>query len=76
MGRRPRHFGVVRIKGATSTKLVSQKRVSDKYPNLTVLNSYMLYQDGRYSWYEVIAFDPYHPSIKRDKELSSIVSKN
>ena len=76
MGRRPRHLGVLRIKAAVSMRRVAEKRTIDKYPNLKVMNSYYVYQDGRYSWYEVILVDPDHPSIKNCGELEQIISAN
>ncbi len=68
-GRRQKHLGVVRIKAAVSSRTVAERRACDKYPNLKVLNSYFLYKDGRYAWYEVIMVDPSHPSVEADKNL-------
>jgi len=68
-GRRPKHLGVVRIKQAESMKLVAQRRVNEKYPNLEVLGSYFLYKDGKNIWYEIILADPSHPSIAKDVEF-------
>jgi large subunit ribosomal protein L15e len=42
---------------------VAERRASERYPNLKVLNSYFLYKDGRYAWYEVILVDPNHPVV-------------
>src|SRR6476660_8286638 len=66
-GRRPKHLGVVHIKQSISIKRVAQRRVGEKFLNLKVLGSYFLYQDGLYSWYEVILIDPNHPAIVKDK---------
>ena len=68
-GRRPKHAGVVHIKQATNMKLVAERRVNEKYPNMEVMGSYFLYKDGKYSWYEVILADPSHPAIYNDKEM-------
>ena len=70
-GRRPKHLGVVHIKQSISMKRVAQNRVGEKFLNLKVLGSYFLYQDGLYSWYEVILVDPNHPAIIKDKEIRS-----
>src|SRR3954467_7843591 len=70
-GRRPKHLGVVHIKQSISMKRVAQRRVGEKFLNLKVLGSYFLYQDGLYSWYEVILIDPNHPAIIKDKEIRS-----
>ena len=57
-GRRPKHLGVTRIKASISMQKVAERRVGKRFPNLKVLNSYFLHRDGKYSWYEVILFDP------------------
>jgi len=68
-GRRPKHLGVTRIKADDSMKVVAERRVLERYPNMTLLGSYFLYKDGMYYWYEVILADPSHPRIVKDKEL-------
>src|SRR5574339_870104 len=68
-GRRPKHLGVVRIKQAESMKLVAQRRVNEKYPNMEVLGSYFLYKDGKNIWYEIILADPSHPAVAKDVEF-------
>ncbi|MDX1373247.1 MAG: 50S ribosomal protein L15, partial [Nitrososphaeraceae archaeon] len=65
------HSGVVRIKQATNMRLVAERRVNEKFPNLEILGSYFLYKDGKHSWYEVIMADPNHPSVSHDKEMRS-----
>ncbi len=68
-GRRPKHLGVTRIKANVSMKQVAQRRVLERYPNLSLLGSYFVYKDGMYYWFEVIMADPDHPSILHDAEL-------
>jgi large subunit ribosomal protein L15e len=68
-GRRPKHFGVVRIKQGTNMRKIGERRVNEKFPSLEVLGSYYLHKDGRYLWYEVILADPNHPAIFKDKEM-------
>lgn len=70
-GRRPKHLGVVHIKQSISMKRVAERRALEKYINLKVMGSYLLYQDGMYSWYEVVLVDPNHPAIIKDKEIRS-----
>ncbi len=72
-GRRPKHLGVVRIKPALSMQRVAERRVLEKYPNMDLLGSYYLYQDGMYLWYEVILADSSHPRIFKDKEMRGIL---
>ena len=68
-GRRPKHLGVTRIKADVNMQQVAERRVLEKYPNMTLLGSYFLYKDGFHYWYEVILADPAHPRISKDKEL-------
>jgi large subunit ribosomal protein L15e len=68
-GRRPKHLGVTRIKADDSMKVVADRRVLERYPNMKLLGSYFLYKDGMHYWYEVILADPSHPRIVKDKEL-------
>ena len=68
-GRRPKHLGVTRIKAAVNMKQVADRRVLERYPNMTLLGSYFIYKDGMHYWFEVILADPSHPRIAKDKEL-------
>ena len=68
-GRRPKHLGVTRIKADVTMQQVAERRVLQKYPNMTLLGSYYLYKDGFHYWFEVILADPAHPRIAKDKEL-------
>ncbi|MEM2486836.1 MAG: 50S ribosomal protein L15e, partial [Candidatus Bathyarchaeia archaeon] len=45
------------------------------FPNLEVLNSYWVGEDGRYKWFEVIMVDPHHPAIRADKDINWICEK-
>lgn len=56
-------------------KWLAEERISKRYPNLEILNSYWVGKDGRYAWYEVILVDPYHNAIGNDKEISWICSR-
>ena len=69
MKRKPSKAGVSKITMAKSIQRISEERVSRRYPNLEVLNSYWVGQDGRHKFYEVILIDPSHPSIVNDKQL-------
>ncbi len=73
-GRRPKHLGVLRIKPALSMQKVAERRVLERHPNMKLLGSYYLYQDGLYLWYEVILADPSHPRIIKDKEIRGKLS--
>ncbi|MDP3992170.1 MAG: 50S ribosomal protein L15e [Nanoarchaeota archaeon] len=51
---------------------IAEQRVSRKFSNLEVLNSYLLGKDGIYYFYEVILVDPERPEIKNDKTMNWI----
>lgn len=69
-GRRPKHLGVLRLKGKVGMQTVAERRMGRKYPNMSVLNSYLVYKDGKYEWYEVLLVDRAHPAILKDKEIT------
>ncbi|RLG76288.1 MAG: 50S ribosomal protein L15e [Thermoprotei archaeon] len=71
-GRRPKRMGVYGFAPAKSLRLIAEERAARKYPNLEVLNSYYIAEDGKYKWYEVILVDPNHPAIKNDPEINWI----
>jgi len=73
-GRRPKRMGVYGYAPAKSIRLIAEERAARKYPNLEVLNSYYVGEDGVYKWYEVILVDPNHPAIKSDKDVKWITS--
>ena len=56
-GRRQKRMGVKKYKPAKSIRLIAEERAARKYPNLEVLNSYWVWEDGRSKWYEVILVD-------------------
>lgn len=72
MGRRQKRMGVKKYTPAKSIKLISEERVSRRFPNLEVLGSYWVWEDGQSKWFEVILLDPHNPSVKSDKNFSWI----
>jgi len=72
MKRKPSNAGIKKITMAKSIQRIAEERVSRRYPNLEVLNSYWVGEDGKNKFYEVILIDPHHPAIKADKQLSWI----
>jgi len=56
-GRRPKRMGVKKHKVSKSLRLIAEEKAARKFPNLEVLNSYWVGEDGRYKWYEVILVD-------------------
>jgi len=75
MGRRQKRMGVSKFTASKSIKLIGEERVARKYPNLEVLNSYWVWEDGVSKWFEVILIDPSHPSIISDKDVGWISGK-
>jgi len=65
-------MGVAKIKPAKSLKLIAEERAARKFPNLEVLNSYWVWEDGRHKWFEVLMVDPHHPVVKSDKNINWI----
>jgi len=56
-GRRQKRMGVAKYKPAKSIRLIAEERAARRFPNLEVLNSYWVWQDGRHKWFEVILVD-------------------
>ena len=71
-GRKPVHSGIVKITMAKSTQRIAEERAAKHYPNLEVLNSYWIGEDGRYHFYEIIFVDPHHPAIIKDPKINWI----
>jgi large subunit ribosomal protein L15e len=74
-GRRPKRMGVKKFKPAKSLRLIAEERAARKFPNLEVLNSYWVGEDGRSKWFEVLMVDPSHPAIKADRDINWICQK-
>jgi large subunit ribosomal protein L15e len=73
-GRRTKHLGVDRLTARKSSQRIAEERAARKFPNLEVLNSYWVGQDGKSKWYEIILVDPSHPRILSDPGLNWIAS--
>ncbi len=69
LGRRQKRMGVKKFTPAKSKRLIAEERAARKYPNLEVLNSYWVWEDGQYKWFEVVMVDPSHPAIRSDKDV-------
>jgi large subunit ribosomal protein L15e len=54
---------------------IAEERVSRKYPNCEVLNSYLLASDSKNHWYEVILLDRMHPVILADPAYKTVASQ-
>ena len=71
-GRHPKRRGMNKITMAKSIQRMAEERVSKRHPNMEVLNSYWVGEDGGHKYYEVILVDPQHPSIKNDPKINWI----
>ena len=71
-GRKPSKMGIVKITQGKNLQRIGEERVARKYPNMEVLNSYWVGEDGKYKYYEVILVDPNHPAIERDPKINWI----
>ncbi|AIJ05815.1 50S ribosomal protein L15e [Methanocaldococcus bathoardescens] len=68
--KKPATLGVNKITMGKSIQRIAEERAARRYPNMEVLNSYWVGEDGKHKWYEVILVDPYHPAIKADPQLN------
>lgn len=69
-GRRSKRQGVNRLTRRKNLQRIAEERSARKYPNLEVLNSYWVGEDGTQKWFEVILVDPEHPAIESDDDLN------
>lgn len=71
-GRKSKGLAIHQITPKKSIQRIAEERAARKYPNMEVLNSYWIAEDGQYKWYEVILVDRSHPRILSDKNLEWI----
>ncbi|HEV2429239.1 MAG TPA: 50S ribosomal protein L15e [Thermoplasmata archaeon] len=71
-GRRPKRKGIARMTLAKSLQRIAEERAQKHYPNLEVLNSYWVGEDGKEKFFEVILVDPDHPEIVSDPRIAWI----
>lgn len=74
-GRRPKRAGSIKFTRAKSLQRIAEERTNKKFPNLEVLGSYWLWEDGQNKWFEIVMVDPYHPAIRTDKDVGWITEK-
>jgi len=75
-GRRPKRKGISKITMGKNIQRIAEERVAKRYPNMEVLNSYWVGEDGKYKYYEVILVDPHHPVIKSDPKINWICDRS
>ncbi len=74
-GRRAKRAGISKITMRKNLQMIAEERTSKKYPNLEILNSYWVAEDGRHKWYEMIMVDPNHPVIMADPKINWICNR-
>jgi large subunit ribosomal protein L15e len=73
-GRRPKHKGILQMTLAKSLRRIAEERAQKHYPNLEVLNSYWVGEDGQQKFFEVVLVDPAHPEIRNDPKIGWIAA--
>lgn len=71
-GRKPSHAGMTRNTPVMNLQHIAENRAASKFPNMEVLNSYYVAEDGTSKWFEIILVDPEHPCIKNDPQINWI----
>jgi large subunit ribosomal protein L15e len=71
-GRHPKRRGLLKFTMAKSIQRIAEERTARHYPNMEVLNSYWVGEDGMHKYYEVILVDPQHPVIRSDPKINWI----
>jgi len=69
-GRRAKRKGINKITMEKNLQRICEERSAKRYPNMEVLNSYWVGDDGKHVWYEVIMVDKHHPVIMSDPNLN------
>ena len=72
--RKPKRMGVNKITRKKNIQSMAEERANKRFPNMEVLNSYFIGQDGKNKYYEVILVDPLHPVVMSDSNLNWITS--
>ena len=71
-GRRAKRKGISKITMAKNIQRIAEERTARHYPNMEVLSSYWVGEDGKNKYYEVILVDPHHSVIKSDPKINWI----
>jgi len=74
--RRPKRMGFKKLTRNISIQRICEQKASKKYPNCEVVNSYLVGEDGKHKYYEVILASKNQPEVKKDQQLKQIVKVN
>ncbi|MBR9679294.1 MAG: 50S ribosomal protein L15e [Nanoarchaeota archaeon] len=75
-GRKPSKSGQNKYSNKKSLQLICEERIQRKHPNLVILGSYWVGEDGQFKYFEVVSVDPNHPRILNDEETNWVLNKN
>lgn len=70
--RKPKRMQVASATRRKSVQVMAEGRAQKHFPNMEVLNSYKVGQDGKNQYFEVILVDPRNPSVLADKDMKWI----
>ncbi|HLC51544.1 MAG TPA: 50S ribosomal protein L15e [archaeon] len=73
-GRKPTKSGMYAMHPGQNLQSIAEMRCAKKHPNMQVLGSYYVSEDGRSKWYEIILVDPQSPDIKNDQKMKWLLS--
>ena len=71
-GRRAKRKGMKKLTMGKNIQRIAEERTAKRYPNLEVLNSYWVGEDGKHKYFEVILVDPHQPTIINDPKINWI----
>ena len=74
-GRRTNRMGMRKTTMKQNLQGIAEQRAADRYPNMEVLNSYWVGEDGRKKYYEVILVDRAAPAVLADKNLAWVANE-
>ncbi len=74
-GRKPRKAGLVHFTHGKSLQWIAEEKAQRRFPNMEVLNSYQVGEDGVHKWFEVILLDPSASEIKNSPQTKWIASR-
>jgi len=68
-GRKPSKAGLTHFTHGKSLQWIAEEKAQRRFPNMEVLNSYMVGEDGQYEFYEIILADPNHGNVRNDPNM-------
>ena len=69
-GRRTNRMSMRKATPGKSLQSIAEERAQNRYPNMEVLNSYWVGEDGVHKYFEVILVDRANPAVLADKDLA------